>query len=276
MTVEEYKSLELDMIRHRFCEFTLDHLQSPSLSSLRYRLILDCAVLHFNILRQMYPLQSVDLDLSSADLESQLLVKPLSVSSIHAHCEEMLFKYYAQDADFFITAFEQKMEVYMRHAQDLPHLALWLRLLLLKFYLAFNHNKRFQNKIVHSLRIVKKEVGFSPNLQFRVACLEVQFLVQAREFVELFSLLNNLYFFESFPVQVTRIHKLVCKVFNLDNLVVHSIIDKLMIFTNYEIYRCQITPERDSFVFDFWLYAFTQVENVEVADFQVKLRTDRR
>ena len=279
---QDFLKIELNLIKLGFIDFFLERFRTKPFRKLSRRLEVDKTLIYFQTMMLLFQPRMTRFDLSSTGLEDFMGKKALSSSGLGGYCRELLRKYGRGPIEIFLQKFEEHVDSFLTRFEPLPQfsqLCLWHRIQLLEFLLNFNENLKFQKKIIQNMKLVKSQVQFSPQVQFKVACLELKYLVQVKDVEQLLSLLNNLHFFEPFCFDVVKAFHAIHSAFRLDikPVAVSSILDKLMIITNYEIQKCQIDPETpEHFLVDFWLYLFTQVEEVNLKGLVVSLRTDAR
>ena len=279
---KDYKLLELDMIKLKYVQFIQEKFRTNHYKKINLRLRTDNILIYLSIIKRIFKPRYTNFNLKKTRILDFMSKKPLVSRGIDEYCEALLKKYFDQRVDSFLSDFEESVEETLKYpsfSNENSCLGLWCRLQIIEYYLNFNHNMKYQKKIIRNMKIVKSTCHFSNNLQFKIACLELQFLAQYKDIEQLLSLLNNLYFFEPFDFDVESTYEAIKKTFRLDlnPVEVRTILDKLMIVTNYEIQKCQIDLEsKDHFLVDFWVYAFTQIDEVCLNNMVITLRTDRR
>jgi hypothetical protein len=281
-TKEDYISIELNLIKLKFIDFIAEKFRTKPYRNIIRRVDVDKTIIYFQTIYLIFKPKVIRFNLNKSELTDFMNKKPLSTAGVCMYSRQLLKKYFQCSVDEFLQKFEEHIEICLQKFpsnSNFENLALWHRIQLLEYMLNFNENLKFQKKIVQNMKIVKSQCQFSDQVQFKVACLELKYLVQIKDVEQLLSLLNNLYFFEPFTFDVKKAYQAIKDTFRLDlnPVKVTSILDKLMIITNYEIQKCQIDfDSNEHFLVDFWLFMFTQVEQIHLDDLVIVLRTDIR
>jgi hypothetical protein len=281
-TNENYVSLEMNLIKLKYIDFIAERFRTKPFRNIIRRVDVDKTIIFFQTIFLIFQPRVIRFNLNKTKLKDFMNKKPLSTSGICIYSQQLLRKYFNCSIDDFLQIFEDHIDMCLQKFppnSNFENLGLWHRIQLLEYMLNFNENLRYQKKIVQNMKIVKSQCQFSDQVQFKVACLELKYLVQIKDIEQLLSLLNNLHFFEPFSFDVVSAYRAIKETFRLDinPVIVTSILDKLMIITNYEIQKCQIDFEsNEHFLVDFWLYLFTQVETIQLDELVIVLRTDNR
>ena len=275
-----YISIEMNLIKLKYIDFIAERFRTKPFRNIIRRVDVDKTIIFFQTILLIFQPRVIRFNLNKTKLKDFMNKKPLTTSGICMYSQQLLRKYFKCSIDEFLQLFEDHIDMCLQKFppnSNYENLGLWHRIQLLEYMLNFNDNLRFQKKIVQNMKIVKSQCQFSDQVQFKVACLELKYLIQIKDIEQLLSLLNNLHFFEPFTFDVVSAYEAIKETFRLDinPVIVTSILDKLMIITNYEIQKCQIDFEsNEHFLVDFWLYLFTQVEQIKLDELVVVLRTD--
>lgn len=281
-SVEDYKKIEIGFIQLKYIDYILKKFKSKEYNKINLKLKIDKIKIILEIIERIFKPRYSKMNLIKTNLRNFINKQPLNTNAIDYYCDSLVRKYYKQSIDYFLSDFEEFFESCLKEpffTEEESTLGLWLRIQVLEYFLNFNENLKYQKKIIKNLKIIKGNCFFSQNIQSKIACLELQYLVHVRDIEQLLSLFNNIYFFESFEFDPVEAFEITEEVFKLEfhPVQINSILEKLLIITNYEISKCELSPHsKDSFWITFVLYCFTQVEVLHLSNFIVTLRTDSK